>query len=287
MSDGSPSFWAVLRKGVRLVAGLIAAHPWAFVVALTGALVYAGSIIASSRVIGWVTDEVVLGVLTEGADDAIVVTNPEVSSVRDSDRILGMLQSKSKRAEEGLEPVKELLLLTRYSPARVATGETVVGAVTVAGTAVAFAPGAALVEGENYRLRAGLGITDLVGHALAAPAEATFTAARSDFGAPPLLDAVASPLCAASVTLTGTTVPSATVSPSISASAMISAARPVAASSTRLASSPATATMCAASACAAAICPAARSTSAAAAATAWSCSLRISANSRAPASCTA
>ncbi|QYJ84691.1 septum site-determining protein MinD [Shewanella mesophila] len=57
------------------------------------------------------------------ADIAIVTTNPEVSSVRDSDRILGMLQSKSKRAEEGLEPVKEFLLLTRYSPTRVATGE--------------------------------------------------------------------------------------------------------------------------------------------------------------------
>ncbi|MCL1058711.1 septum site-determining protein MinD [Shewanella sp. Choline-02u-19] len=57
------------------------------------------------------------------ADIAIVTTNPEVSSVRDSDRILGMLQSKSKRAEEGLEPVREYLLLTRYSPARVKTGE--------------------------------------------------------------------------------------------------------------------------------------------------------------------
>lgn len=57
------------------------------------------------------------------ADIAIVTTNPEVSSVRDSDRILGMLQSKSKRAEESLEPVKEFLLLTRYSPSRVTTGE--------------------------------------------------------------------------------------------------------------------------------------------------------------------
>ncbi|ABV37127.1 septum site-determining protein MinD [Shewanella sediminis HAW-EB3] len=57
------------------------------------------------------------------ADVAIVTTNPEVSSVRDSDRILGMLQSKSKRAEESLEPVKEFLLLTRYSPSRVTTGE--------------------------------------------------------------------------------------------------------------------------------------------------------------------
>ena len=57
------------------------------------------------------------------ADVAVVTTNPEVSSVRNSDRILGMLQSKSKRAEDGLEPVKEYLLLTRYSPARVTTGE--------------------------------------------------------------------------------------------------------------------------------------------------------------------
>ncbi|WP_299788957.1 septum site-determining protein MinD [uncultured Shewanella sp.] len=57
------------------------------------------------------------------ADIAIVTTNPEVSSVRDSDRILGMLQSKSKRAELSLEPVKEFLLLTRYSPCRVSTGE--------------------------------------------------------------------------------------------------------------------------------------------------------------------
>jgi len=57
------------------------------------------------------------------ADEAIVVTNPEVSSVRDSDRILGILQSKSKRAEQGGEAVKEHLLLTRYNPARVEEGE--------------------------------------------------------------------------------------------------------------------------------------------------------------------
>ena len=57
------------------------------------------------------------------ADKAIVVTNPEISSVRDSDRILGILASKSKRAMEGREPVTEHLLLTRYSPARVARGE--------------------------------------------------------------------------------------------------------------------------------------------------------------------
>jgi len=56
------------------------------------------------------------------ADQAIVVVNPEVSSVRDSDRILGLLASKTRRAENG-ERVKEHLLLTRYSPARVEGGE--------------------------------------------------------------------------------------------------------------------------------------------------------------------
>jgi len=57
------------------------------------------------------------------ADEAIVVTNPEVSSVRDSDRMLGILQSKSRRAEKGQDPVKEHLLVTRYNPVRVERGE--------------------------------------------------------------------------------------------------------------------------------------------------------------------
>lgn len=57
------------------------------------------------------------------ADDAFVVTNPEVSSVRDSDRMLGILASKSRRAERGEEPIKEYLLLTRYAPERVKLGE--------------------------------------------------------------------------------------------------------------------------------------------------------------------
>ncbi|MGE5472432.1 MAG: septum site-determining protein MinD [Bacteroidota bacterium] len=57
------------------------------------------------------------------ADEALVVTNPEVSSVRDSDRILGILQAKSRRAIEGREPVKEHLLITRYNPNRVEAGE--------------------------------------------------------------------------------------------------------------------------------------------------------------------
>ena len=57
------------------------------------------------------------------ADEAIIVTNPEVSSVRDSDRILGILSAKSKRAVDGVEPIKEHLVITRYSPKRVEMGE--------------------------------------------------------------------------------------------------------------------------------------------------------------------
>lgn len=57
------------------------------------------------------------------ADEAIVVTNPEVSSVRDSDRMLGLLSSKSRRAERGEEPIKEHLLLSRYDASRVDKGE--------------------------------------------------------------------------------------------------------------------------------------------------------------------
>lgn len=57
------------------------------------------------------------------ADEAIVVSNPEISSVRDSDRVLGILASKTRRAANSESPVREHLLLTRYSPARVEKGE--------------------------------------------------------------------------------------------------------------------------------------------------------------------
>ena len=57
------------------------------------------------------------------ADEALVVTNPEVSSVRDSDRILGMLASKTRRAINGDDPIKEHLLITRYNPSRVDQGQ--------------------------------------------------------------------------------------------------------------------------------------------------------------------
>ena len=56
------------------------------------------------------------------ADEAIIVTNPEVSSVRDSDRIIGMLDSKTVKAEKG-ERVEKHILITRYDPARALRGE--------------------------------------------------------------------------------------------------------------------------------------------------------------------
>ncbi|MFD1156707.1 septum site-determining protein MinD [Roseovarius aestuarii] len=58
------------------------------------------------------------------ADEAVVVTNPEVSSVRDSDRVLGLLSSQTKRAEtEGADPIKAQVLLTRHDRGRIDSGE--------------------------------------------------------------------------------------------------------------------------------------------------------------------
>jgi septum site-determining protein MinD len=56
------------------------------------------------------------------ADEAVIVTNPEVSSVRDSDRIIGLLDSKTMKAENG-EHIRKHLLIARFDPARVACGE--------------------------------------------------------------------------------------------------------------------------------------------------------------------
>jgi len=57
------------------------------------------------------------------ADEALIVTNPEVSSVRDSDRILGILGSKTKRAKDGADAIQEHLIITRYNSQRVNEGE--------------------------------------------------------------------------------------------------------------------------------------------------------------------
>ena len=58
------------------------------------------------------------------ADEAIITTNPELSSCRDSDKMIGFIASKSKRAETGDEPVKQSLLVTRYDPARAEKNES-------------------------------------------------------------------------------------------------------------------------------------------------------------------
>ena len=56
------------------------------------------------------------------ADEALIVTNPEISSVRDSDRIIGILQSRTKQVENG-GSVREHLIITRYNAERAAQGE--------------------------------------------------------------------------------------------------------------------------------------------------------------------
>ena len=96
---------ALTKEGVEKVLGDLDAMGFEYIVCDSPAGIETGALMAMHF-----------------ADEAIVVTNPEVSSVRDSDRILGMLSSKTKRAIEGKEPVKEHLLITRYNPNRVDQG---------------------------------------------------------------------------------------------------------------------------------------------------------------------
>lgn len=58
------------------------------------------------------------------ADEAIICTNPELSSCRDSDKMIGFIASNSLRAKTGQDPVKQTLLVTRYDPARAAKEES-------------------------------------------------------------------------------------------------------------------------------------------------------------------
>ncbi len=96
---------ALTQEGVERVLNQLAAMDFDYIVCDSPAGIETGALMAMHY-----------------ADEALVVTNPEVSSVRDSDRILGMLGSKTKRAIEGGEPIKEHLLITRYNPNRVADG---------------------------------------------------------------------------------------------------------------------------------------------------------------------
>ncbi|MGD9424970.1 septum site-determining protein MinD [Pantoea sp. NSTU24] len=97
---------ALTREGVEKVLNDLAAMEFDFIVCDSPAGIETGALMALYF-----------------ADEAIITTNPEVSSVRDSDRILGIISSKSRRAENGQDPVKEHLLLTRYNPGRVSRGD--------------------------------------------------------------------------------------------------------------------------------------------------------------------
>jgi septum site-determining protein MinD len=96
---------ALTREGVQTVLEELVANDFEFIICDSPAGIEQGALMALYF-----------------ADEAIIVTNPEVSSVRDSDRILGILQSRSQKAERG-EAIKEHLLLTRYNPERVANAE--------------------------------------------------------------------------------------------------------------------------------------------------------------------
>ena len=97
---------ALTKEGVEKVLTDLAAMDFEYIVCDSPAGIETGALLAMHF-----------------ADEALIVTNPEVSSVRDSDRILGMLGSKTQRAIEGKDPVKEHLLITRYNPNRVADGQ--------------------------------------------------------------------------------------------------------------------------------------------------------------------
>ncbi len=97
---------ALLEDGVKRVLDELKAMDFEFIICDSPAGIETGALMAMRF-----------------ADEAVVVTNPEVSSVRDSDRILGLLSSKTKRAEEGSDPIKEHMLVTRYNPERVNDGQ--------------------------------------------------------------------------------------------------------------------------------------------------------------------
>ncbi|MDE1186954.1 MAG: septum site-determining protein MinD [Pantoea sp.] len=97
---------ALTREGVEKVLNDLATMEFDFIVCDSPAGIETGALMALYF-----------------ADEAIITTNPEVSSVRDSDRILGIISSKSRRAENSQEAVKEHLLLTRYNPGRVSRGD--------------------------------------------------------------------------------------------------------------------------------------------------------------------
>ncbi len=109
------------------------------------------------------------------ADAAVIVTNPEVSSVRDSDRIIGLLDSKTARAERG-ERVEKHILITRYDPARAARGEmlSIEDVLEILSTPLL----GIIPESEEVLRASNLGSPITLSNAASAPARAYLAAAR-------------------------------------------------------------------------------------------------------------
>ena len=109
------------------------------------------------------------------ADSAIVVTNPEISSVRDSDRIIGLLDSKTQKAEQG-ERINKHLLITRYHASRAARGDmmSIDDVLEILSTPLL----GIIPESEEVLRASNVGSPVTLNNALSAPARAYFDAAR-------------------------------------------------------------------------------------------------------------
>lgn len=109
------------------------------------------------------------------------------------------------------ESVTNLGGATGLTLTRLSTGEVIVGTHYALGGAVAFVPGAALARGEQYKLTAGTGITDIAGHPVAQAQESTFTVALSPTATAPVLDAVPPVICQTVLALKGSAMPGAAI----------------------------------------------------------------------------
>jgi len=109
------------------------------------------------------------------ADAAVIVTNPEVSSVRDSDRMIGLLDSKTERAEKG-QRVEKHILITRFDAARAARGEmlSIEDVLEILSTPLL----GIIPESEEVLRASNLGSPVTLSNAASAPARAYMAAAR-------------------------------------------------------------------------------------------------------------
>ena len=109
------------------------------------------------------------------ADTAVIVTNPEVSSVRDSDRIIGLLDSKTDKAEKG-QSIEKHILITRYDAARAARGEmlNIEDVLEILSTPLL----GIIPESEAVLRASNIGSPVTIGNVTSAPARAYHDAAR-------------------------------------------------------------------------------------------------------------